>query len=234
MKRSIIFGGFVMMFLLGACATPSTPTPVAPSTAQPAAAPAVAAPTEDAAPPEHGTSTLTARMLTAPNALAGPGPSSFNWSPTRAVLVYVESQGGEDVLWLYDAVTGEKKVLLDPAKASGNIDVTSAQWSPSGDRLLLSGDEALWLLDVSTGDLQSLLADGGAKTGIMFTPDGDHVSYVQGNNLKVASIAGEEVKDLTTDGERPSSTAPWTGSTTRSWRRARRSLPTPGRPMATG
>lgn len=150
--------------------------------------------------PEQGAADLTARMLTALGALAGPSPSNFNWSPVGAELVYVEPQDDQDVLWLYDAVSGENKVLLDPSKSPGNIDVTTAQWSPQGDRLLLTGDQALWLLDVETGDLQSLLADGNAKTAVMFTPDGAHVSYVQDNNLKLATIAGGEVKDLTTDG----------------------------------
>ena len=76
---------------------------------------------------------LTARMLTAPNALVGTSPSSFNWSPAGATLAYVEPQDGQDMLWLYDATRGDKKVLLDPAKSPGNIDVTSAQWSPQGD-----------------------------------------------------------------------------------------------------
>ena len=89
-------------------------------------------------PPEQSAArALTARMLTAPNALVGPSPSSFNWSPVGATLAYVEPQDGQDMLWLYDAATGDKKVLLDPAKSPGNIDVTSAQWSPQGDRLLL-------------------------------------------------------------------------------------------------
>ena len=70
-------------------------------------------------------------MLIAPNALVGPSPSSFNWSPVGTELAYVDAQGDEDVIWLYDAATGDKKVLLDPAQSPGNIDVTSAQWSPS-------------------------------------------------------------------------------------------------------
>jgi hypothetical protein len=36
------------------------------------------------------TERLTARMLVAPNALMGPGPSGFCWSPKGAVLAYVE------------------------------------------------------------------------------------------------------------------------------------------------
>ena len=149
---------------------------------------------------QQSASELTARMLTAPNALAGPSPSSFNWSPVGAMLTYVESLDGQDVLWLYDAATGAKKVLLDPAVSPGNIDVTSAQWSPQGDRLLLAGDEALWLLDVKTGDLKSLLEGGSVKTGLMFTPDGTRVSYVQDNDLYVVSIADSQVQRLTTDG----------------------------------
>ncbi len=184
---------------------------------------------------QQSASELTARMLTAPNALAGPSPSSFNWSPVGAMLTYVESLDGQDVLWLYDAATGAKKVLLDPAMSPGNIDVTSAQWSPQGDRLLLTGDEALWLLDVKTGDLKSLVEGGGVKTGLMFTPDGTRISFVQDNDLYVVEHRrrpGRSVSRPTA--ARPSSTAPWTGSTTRSWPRARPSRPTPGRPTASG
>src|SRR5512136_540481 len=78
---------------------------------------------------------LTARMLTAPNALMGPGPSSLNWSPKDAMLAYVEPVDGQNVLWLYDAATGDKKLLLDPSTGPDTtIDPTSAQWSPVGDR----------------------------------------------------------------------------------------------------
>ena len=106
----------------------------------------------------------------------------------------------QDVLWLYDAATGDKKVLLDPAQSPGNIDVTSAQWSPSGDRMLLTGDEALWLLEVSTGKLTSVVENAGSVTGQMFTPDGEAISYVQDNDLYVLTLADGKVQRLTTDG----------------------------------
>ena len=104
------------------------------------------------------------------------------------------------MLWLYDATSGDKKVLLDPAKSPGNIDVTSAQWSPSGDKMLLTGDEALWLLDVSTGELTSVVENAGSVTGQMFTPDGKAISYVQDNDLYVLTLADGKVQRLTTDG----------------------------------
>ena len=151
-------------------------------------------------PPEPSTSAITPRMLIAPNALVGPSPSSFNWSPVGTELAYVDAQGDEDVLWLYDAATGDKKVLLDPAQSPGNIDVTSAQWSPNGDKMLLTGDEALWLLEVSTGKLTSVVENAGSVTGQMFTPDGEAISYVQDNDLYVLTLADGKVQRLTTDG----------------------------------
>ena len=150
--------------------------------------------------PGPSTSAITPRMLIAPNALVGPSPSSFNWSPVGTELAYVDAQADEDVLWLYDAATGDKKVLLDPAQSPGNIDVTSAQWSPNGDKILLTGDEALWLLEVSTGKLTSVVENAGSVTGQMFTPDGEAISYVQDNDLYVLTLADGKVQRLTTDG----------------------------------
>ncbi len=97
---------------------------------------------------------LTARQLTAPGALMGTGPASFSWSPAGARLVYVEPQDERDVLWIYDPEADEKKVLLDPGENPDRIDLSSAQWSPQGDQLLLAGGTSLWLLDAQTGGLK--------------------------------------------------------------------------------
>jgi dipeptidyl-peptidase-4 len=174
--------------LSAACAAPL----VVPATPASKPAPATAA--------GRGSAPLTARQLAAPGALAGPSPSGFNWSPIGATLAYVEPQDGADRLWLYDAAGGEKRLLLDPAGSAGNIDVTSAQWSPDGNRLLLTGDDAFWLLDVATGDLTALAAGGGDSTSAVFTPDGTSVSYVQDNDLYVLDIDSGKVQRLTDDG----------------------------------
>ncbi|MGB2910840.1 MAG: DUF333 domain-containing protein, partial [Anaerolineales bacterium] len=121
--------------------------------------------------PEQTEDAVTARMLVAPNALVGPGPSDLNWNPHGSTLAYVEPKDGQDVLWLYEAGTGDKRALLDPSRHAGNIDVTSAQWSPDGSTMLLSGENALWLLDVETGELKSL-AEGGSMTALSFSPSG--------------------------------------------------------------
>lgn len=144
---------------------------------------------------------ITARMLVEPGALVGPGPSSFAWSPTGARLAYVApiADGGADVLWLYDPTTGSKRVLLDPSGQAGNIDVTSAQWSPQGDTILLSGANALWLLDVATGTLNPL-AQGGPTDALAFLPSGTAVSFVRGNDLYTARITDGHVARFTSDG----------------------------------
>ncbi len=77
------------------------------------------------------------------------------------------------VLWLYDADARTRRVLLDPAAAPDSIDVSSAQWSPAGDKLLLAGETALWTLDVASGRLAQVPARGrGAFDAMQFTPDG--------------------------------------------------------------
>jgi dipeptidyl-peptidase-4 len=175
---SLLIALFLVLMGLVGCETKPTPTPL----------------------PTPSTTGLTARMLVAPNALMGPGPSAFNWSPAGATLAYVEPKDGRDVLWLYDAATGVKRVLLDPANNPDQIDVSSAQWSPQGDALLLTGEKSLWLLNAQTGALKSLATGGGSKTGLTFSPAGTHIAFVQDNDLYTVRISDGQTTRLTTDG----------------------------------
>ena len=86
-----------------------------------------------AQPPQQNSEQITARMLVQPNALMGPSPNSFAWSPNGATLAYVDTQDGHDVLFAYDAATKTKRVLLDPGANPNQIDLTSTEWSPQGD-----------------------------------------------------------------------------------------------------
>lgn len=147
----------------------------------------------------RGAGDITAEQLVEPYALMGPGPSDLQWAPTGAKLTYVEPEGDHDVLWLYDAAGGDKGALLDPTDHEDNIDVTSAQWSPRGNAILLTGDESLWVLDPGSKDLQPL-ARGGSKTSAMFLPSGEGVSYVQDNDIYAVRLGDGEVTRLTSDG----------------------------------
>jgi dipeptidyl-peptidase-4 len=145
-------------------------------------------------------SAITARMLVQPGALMGDSPSSFAWSPTSSVLTYIEPREGRDVLWVYDAVSGDKKVLLDPVDNPNGIDLSSAQWSPNGDLLLFTGESALWLLDVGTGGFKSLAGGNAGITSSTFSPDGSRIAYVRDNDLFMIDLLDSQSVRLTTDG----------------------------------
>jgi len=142
---------------------------------------------------------ITARQLVGPNALVGDGPSSLNWGPSGARLSYVGPDNGKDVLWIYEAPTGARRVVFDPSGKPDNIDVTTAQWSPRGDSMLLTGDNSLWVLDLASGKTTAL-ATGGAKTSVMYSPDGSQVTFVKDNDLYSVGVGDNQVKRLTTDG----------------------------------
>ena len=138
-------------------------------------------------------------MLVAPNALMGPGPSGFNWSPSGARLAYIEPGDDGDALMVFDPSTGDKQNLLDPSDNTDQIDLSTAQWSPQGDTLLMSGATSLWLLNVQSGALKSL-AEGGNKTSLAFSPDGTKIAYVQDNNLYTIGVNDGKITQLTNDG----------------------------------
>ena len=144
---------------------------------------------------------ITARQLVQPGALMGPGPDNLKWSPKGARLAYTPAADAGDVLWLYDASTGDRRVLLDPAGKPDRIDVTSAQWSPVGSAMLLAGDTSLWVLDVTSGRVTKVSAKGeGAIDAMMFTPTGAQVSYTRGNDLWVTRLRDGQVRRLTSGG----------------------------------
>lgn len=141
--------------------------------------------------------------MIAANALGGSIPASLTWSPLGAQLAYVAHQAGNaagDAVFLYDADTQSTRVLLDAATAPAGIDLSSLQWSPQGDSLLFGGAGALWVVNLADGVPEPITAGVQPKTAGMFLPDGRTVSYVQGNDLYAAALAGGEPRRLTQDG----------------------------------
>ncbi len=144
---------------------------------------------------------ITPRELVQPGALMGEGPSGFAWDPKGAVLAYVApTADGDDVLRTYDAATGARRILLDPGANPGAIDLTSAQWSPKGDSILLTAGDGLRLVDARTGAMTAVPVAGDAVTAVGFAPSGGSVAYVQDNDLRTIRLSDGAVTRLTTDG----------------------------------
>lgn len=164
-------------------------------------APAAACGGGGAAPTESGAA-VAVRDLVQPNALVGPGPEDLKWSPQGARLAYtLAADDGIARLWLYDAGSGEKSVLLDPAGQPDDLDVSSAQWSPTGRAMLLTGATSLWLLDVASGNLKKVSAGGeGAFDAMTFTPKGKYVTYTRGNDIFVTRLSDGAWRRVTSDG----------------------------------
>jgi dipeptidyl-peptidase-4 len=149
---------------------------------------------------------ITALMLVQPGALVGAGPQNLSWSPAGSLLAYCGPADPADatsatVLWLYDAARGEKTLLLDPTTEPDGIDVTSAQWAPAGDTMLLAGDTALWILDVSSGALRKAVdLKGRELDATAFTPDGARISYTLDSDLYVTTLKSGATQRLTRGG----------------------------------
>ncbi len=127
----------------------------------------------------------------------------------RAGLTSVEDStcdcGGKDIVWL-DVASGEREILvtaeaLVPAEGEKPLGIDGYQWTESGARMLLftnaqrvwrqktRGD--YWVVDLGAGTLRRV---GGEhpETSLMFakfSPDGERVAYVSGNDLWVEAVA---------------------------------------------
>lgn len=138
---------------------------------------------------------FTAQQVTQPDAFQGPGPSNFVWSPSGSVLLYNKPAEGRDLLVLHDALSGHERVLYDPKGKKENLDITSPQWSPDGNYVLMSGGNSLWVANAKTGKLHAFATDNAQESGQTFSPDGKRVAFVRNNNLIVATLSsGKEIK----------------------------------------
>ena len=132
-------------------------------------------------------------------------------------VVEREGHSAVRVLVAYDTATGKREVLADaalltPRGASAPLSVSSYAWTRDRRQALLftntrkvwrentRGD--YWLLDRTARSLRKL---GGSapESSLMFaklSPDGSRAGYVRDGNLYVESLAGGEIRQLTTDG----------------------------------
>ncbi|HUP00505.1 MAG TPA: DPP IV N-terminal domain-containing protein [Gemmatimonadota bacterium] len=146
------------------------------------------------------------------------------WRPDGSAIAFLlpartDSLTGDEVLelWLADPATGERRRLLGAEELLGGarqtfseaeealrerlrlsaLGITSYDWSPDGERLLipLSGD--LYEYVVGAGSARRLTETGAAEFDPHYSPDGSRVAFVREDDLYVLDLATRVERRLT-------------------------------------
>jgi dipeptidyl-peptidase-4 len=153
---------------------------------------------------QNGKKLLTLSDAVQTGSIAAPGISALSWSPTGKQLAFVRpplpGKPGGPTLCAYDLERHTETVLFDPSQHKESLDLSSYQWSPHGDRILLEGENDLWLLNPQTGELRRLSHDGGTKEVPAFSPTGDRIAFVKKHDLYVLDVKSGAIRQLTHDG----------------------------------
>lgn len=146
-------------------------------------------------------------------------PGSLAFSPDGRLITYLYSpEGGlSRQLYAFDVATAVPCQLVHPPH-QGNTDetvsleealrrerlrqretgVTQYAWSKKGNRLLIPLHGSLYIQDGPDANLRLLLEnDGPPLLDARFSPDGQHVAYVQDAELYVIPVAGGSPQQIT-------------------------------------
>ena len=152
---------------------------------------------------QAGKKRLTPELVTHPDRLVSGGIFRVTWRPSSGQVALLRREGsGREAplkLMLYDTSTGKEQEVPEPA-GKPKVNLSSYQWSPQGDKLLVEGGSDLWLMDLKGSAPRRLTDDPKEKEDATFSPAGDRVAFVEGNNIYTVELATGLLKQLTTDG----------------------------------
>jgi dipeptidyl-peptidase-4 len=157
--------------------------------------------------PPGSPSRLTIDAALAPEAY-GRRPTLQAWSPDGRRLLYLWDEGDGKALWLLDAGTAKRELLVklaDLGEEDKALDLDAFSWSPQGDSLLLAARGDLYLLPVDpskprAGKLRRLLKTETEESDARFSPDGRRIAFVRNFDLYVLDVATAKETRLTDDG----------------------------------
>jgi dipeptidyl-peptidase-4 len=158
--------------------------------------------------PPAGAKQLTLEDMVHSENLIAPGISALQWRPSFGEapvrqLTFVRPDAGSSggpAICEYDLETRRTSVLFDPSGREEKLDLSSYQWSPRGNEILLSGENDEWLLNPRAGELRRLTHDGIAKEAATFSPSGDRVAFVKQHDLYAVEVGSGAERRLTQDG----------------------------------
>ncbi len=163
---------------------------------------------------------LTVDRLFCEPPLLGQAPSQLAFSPDGSILTFlaVATDDRERLtLWRTDVSTGEQRLWLDPVdvqsagaeteEEKANRErkrlfahgITSYQWSPDGNHILVPIDGGGYLFDTQSEVLRRFTPANTRQTEFQFSPSGKQISFVRGGNLYVYNRASDAERQITRD-----------------------------------
>ncbi len=172
-------------------------------------------------PPATKPGELTVARIFGTPSLGGHLNTGLAWAPDSKRLSYVETTGTgkstRHALWVVDAATGQRSVLVDGEKWEAALANPTAaktsqatglgrhapplyQWAPAGDAILFEGPTSLAWYDLKSQASRVLVSGMQDLADPKISPDGKFVSFVRDHNLWLVSVADGKEHALTQGG----------------------------------
>lgn len=164
---------------------------------------------------------LTLEALFGPTPLVGPTPAQVKLSPDGQFASFLRPAADDRErleLWLMDLRRGQAHALSPhlAAPAGGEMTaaeqaererrrsfaggITSHQWHPDGEHILLVAHGAAYMARIADGDVTAATPAQSRQTGIRLSPRGAHLSYARNGDLFISTLESGVERRLTTDG----------------------------------
>jgi dipeptidyl-peptidase-4 len=171
-------------------------------------------------PPAAAQKPLTIEAIFAEGGITGRGPETIEWSPDNTRFSYIQrdDSGEHGNLWVVDATSGRKKILvgdagLEELSPSPNriqderekewltrYHVAAYSWSPDSKHLLFNARGQLWLYTLENDTAVPISSSPDASVDPKFSPDGARIAFVRQHNLYVSPVSGGDgERQLTRD-----------------------------------
>jgi dipeptidyl-peptidase-4 len=164
---------------------------------------------------------LTLERVFQSPALSGPAPRSLKLSPDGRFATLLRNRAEDKErydLWAVDTGTGEARMLVDSLKLgsgaevseeekmrrerlriAGTKGITAYRWAPDGRSILVPLDGDLYLAGLD-GSVRRLTETPETELDAEVSVTGRFLSFVRGQNLFVADVAGGAARQLSEGG----------------------------------
>ncbi|MBT5186128.1 MAG: prolyl oligopeptidase family serine peptidase [Kordiimonadaceae bacterium] len=163
---------------------------------------------------------LTIKQITENGSLNGAVPRGLKFSPDGERVTFLKSSADDSRvldLWEYNINDKSSRVLVKASNITGgneeiseeergrrermritNLGIVDFSWSKDASKLLfpLGGD--LYQYSLENSETSRLTDDPAYEIDSRFSPQGNFVSYIEGNNIHIVNVSNKEHKQLTT------------------------------------